>query len=111
MDHPLLKWGGIGISVAALVISAVIYLEGVKSQVSGVQYSQDEQAILLDEIQATQAQHFAQREDRFEELEVGQRNIKDTLTTSQDDLFFHVGALTGRLVERDHSIKQHLGED
>ena len=95
-DHSFIKWGGGFLSVMALIVSAVIYLENIRS---GFETNQ----LLLKEIQDTQAQHFAQRENRFEEIEVGQRNIKDQISTSQDDLFFHVGELSGRLLERDNS--------
>lgn len=94
-DHHTLKWGGASLSVIALVVSAVIYLENIRS---GFETNQ----LLLKEIQTTQDQHFLQREDRFEEIEVGQRNLKDQISTSQDDLFFHIGELSGRLLERDH---------
>ena len=106
MDHPIVKWGGIGLTIVGATVGTVTYLESVKSRIDTLHHAIHEHSIMLREIQETQAQHFAQREDRFEELEVGQRNIKDTLTTSQDDLFHHIGVLKGRLIERNHSDKR-----
>lgn len=107
MDNAVIKWGSLILTAVGLFVSTVIYIE---SRVEHLQRSIDAHAIILEshtlileEIQTTQAQHFFQREDRFEELEVGQRNIKDTLTTSLDDLFFHIGVLAGRQAEMDHS--------
>lgn len=106
MNNPILIWGGVVVSFVGLVIGGIIYLEGIKSDLDSFQYIIAQQTLLINEIQDTQAQHFSQREDRFEELEVGQRNIKDTLTTSQDDLFFHIGVLTGDRYVRDHISKE-----
>ena len=97
----LARWGGIGLTVLGTIVGAVIYLQTLNSTVSDLEHELHEQTILLSEIQSTQAEHFAQRENRFEELEVGQRNIKDTFTTSQDDLFFQIGVLSGRLLEKE----------
>lgn len=105
-DNSFLKWSGLGVTVAGFAVGAVLYVEDAKSRVIEVHHTLSEVELMLEEIQKTQAQHFTQRENRFEELEVGQRNIKDTLTTSQDDLFFHIGVLTGRLDERDHPVRE-----
>ena len=102
MDNPTVKWGSVVASLIGLVVGAVIYLEGVKSDIDALQYIISQQTLLINEVQDTQAQHFAQRENRFEELEVGQRNIKDTLTTSQDDLFYHIGVLAGERSAQNH---------
>lgn len=89
---------GVVASVLSFFVGAVIYMEDLKSTVS-------ENTIMLQEIQATQLQHFTQRENRFEELEVGQLNLLNTIATSQDDLNFRIGSLAGRLLERDHTCE------
>lgn len=88
-EHPMIKWVGVSVSIVGLLVSAVIYLESVRSGIH-------ENRVLLAEVQQTQAAHFAQREDRFEELEVGQRDIKGAMTTSLDDLSYRLGVHAGR---------------
>ena len=79
----------IGLGVIGLVVTAAGYMENVRDRVN-------ENRILLEQIHETQQVHFAQREDRFEELEVGQRSIITGVATSLDDLSFRIGVHSGR---------------
>ena len=84
----------IGIAVIGLVITAAGYMESVRDSIN-------ENRIHLEQIQATQQIHFAQREDRFEELEVGQRSIITGVATSLDDLSYRIGVHAGRHAVED----------
>ena len=80
---------GIGLAVIGLVITAVGYIEDIKSGIN-------ENRVLLEEVRQTQQSHFAQLEDSFEELEVGQLEIITGVATSLDDLSFRIGVHSGR---------------
>ena len=84
----------IGLAVIGLVITAAGYMESVRDRVN-------ENRVLLEQIHDTQQAHFAQREDRFEELEVGQRSIITGVATSLDDLSYRIGVHAGRHAVKD----------
>ena len=87
-ENPVLKWLGVTVAVVVAIVSAVIYLEGVRAW-------QEVNRAILEEIRSTQQANFALGVDRFEDLESGQRDVQDAMTTSLDNLSYRLGVHAG----------------
>lgn len=92
---------GVVIAVPSLVVSAVLYMEDVKSRIEKINHSVDENILLLQEVRGVLTLGLTQRENRFEDLEAGHINLLNPIATSSDDLNFRLGVLSGRMLERD----------
>ena len=80
---------GIGLAVVGLVISVVVYMDGIKSSIS-------ENRALIQQIHEAQGRDFTQRAGHFKELELGHHAIITGVATSLDDLSYRIGVHAGR---------------
>ena len=71
-------------------------------RIQDIRLENEAQTVILAEIVATLAQQFAQRESRFEELEIGQRVLLEALGRNQYNLGVHQGS---------HDQLEHLLQD
>ena len=85
---------GIGLAVISLVVGLVFFMES--QQAARFEHLEDS----LEEIE-TRLEDMVQVIDRHEEFVSGEHlDLLRALATSQDDINFRIGVLTGRLVER-----------
>ena len=81
-------------AVAGVLLSVVLYFNTLTSQI-------DTLSDHVDTLGREGSERFLQVERSFEELEDGQQAIFSAIATSQDDINFRIGSLSGRLLERD----------
>lgn len=80
---------GIGLAVIGLVISVVVYMDGIRSSIN-------ENRVLIQQVHEAQGRDFTQRESDLKELELGHHAIIAGVATSLDDLNYRIGVHAGR---------------
>lgn len=102
MLNSVLKWGAL-LAFIPIVAWAITYSEGSKNTAAEQTSLIQDLRVEIQDVRADLVLHGSHQEDRFEELEVGQRALITTIATAQDDYNYRIGILSGRLIQQDNT--------
>lgn len=100
MLNSVLKWTAV-LAFIPIVAWGINYSEGTKSTAAEQTALIQDLRVEIQEVRAALVLHGSHQEDRFEELEVGQRAVITTIATAQDDYNYRIGLLAGRVIQQD----------